>query len=72
MRIMQTLGVTVANKISEYYEANANNEASVLKSIEDKVNRKVNELKADLKVELTRETESILGNQLTNFRKLIK
>jgi hypothetical protein len=69
---MQTLGVTVANKISEYYEANANNEASVLKSIEDKVNRKVNELKADLKVELTRETESILGNQLTNFRKLIK
>jgi hypothetical protein len=31
---MQTIGVTIAAKISEYYEANANNEASVLKNID--------------------------------------
>jgi hypothetical protein len=68
---MQTLGTLISNKISEYYESNSNNEASTLKAIDEKVARRIYQLKADLKVEMTRDTESILANQLTDFRRQI-
>lgn len=68
---MQTLGTLIASKISEYYESNSSNEASIIKEIDDKVARRLHQLKADLKVEMTRDAEAMLSNQLTDFRRQI-
>ena len=70
-RIMQTLGTLIATKIGEYYESNSNNEASTLKAIDEKVARRIYQLKADLKVDVTRDAETMIANQLTDFRRQI-
>lgn len=71
-KIMQALGLVISGKISEYYDKAASNEAMIMRSIEDKVNRKANQVKSDLKVEISRDTEAMLNNQLTDFRKTIR
>jgi len=68
---MQTLSTLIASKIHEYYESNSNNQANTLKVIDEKVARRIYQLKVDLKVEMNRDAESMLANQLTDFRRQI-